>query len=197
MEQHEEGVGDAVKLCDSEGDDRLPSDERGRMARPEFVNEEQERALLGSLRSRDNVPTTSSRREEDERKLVAWRRMLGVSIADWQHFRRAWPERVREEASLGIPEGLRGLAWQCMCGSRELLLRNHGLYPQLLSREVDYQSERAIAHDFRRTFPTHVFFRCSRTGQESLRNVLRCLAGYDTQIGYVQGMGECFQQTNL
>ena len=58
----------------------------------------------------------------------------------------------------GVPDQLRGLVWQLMSGSRELLLENRGVYEQLVCYERT-PAELEIIRDISRTFPGHVYYK--------------------------------------
>ncbi|OWM64461.1 EVI5-like protein [Punica granatum] len=127
--------------------------------------------------------------ERDERRVRKWRKMIGVGGSDWKHYVRRKPHVVKRRIRKGIPDCLRGLVWQLISGSRDLLLMNPGVYEQLVIYETS-ASELDIIRDISRTFPSHVFFQQRHgPGQRSLYNVLKAYSVYDRDVGYVQGMG--------
>ncbi|XP_050228010.1 uncharacterized protein LOC126677439 [Mercurialis annua] len=127
--------------------------------------------------------------QREERKIRKWRKMIGVGGSDWKHYVRRKPHVVQRRIRKGIPDCLRGLVWQLISGSRDLLLMNPGVYQQLLIYETS-ASEGDIIRDISRTFPSHVFFQqIHGPGQRSLYNVLKAYSVYDRDVGYVQGMG--------
>ncbi|KAK4765941.1 hypothetical protein SAY87_007583 [Trapa incisa] len=127
--------------------------------------------------------------ERDERRVRKWRKMIGVGGSDWKHYVRRKPYVVKRRIRKGIPDCLRGLVWQLISGSRDLLLMNPGVYEQLVIYETS-ASELDIIRDISRTFPSHVFFQQRHgPGQRSLYNVLKAYSVYDRDVGYVQGMG--------
>ncbi|CAK9185942.1 unnamed protein product [Ilex paraguariensis] len=95
--------------------------------------------------------------EREERRVRKWRKMIGVRGSDWKHYVRRKPHVVKWRIRKGIPDCLRGLVWQLISGSRNLLLMNPGVYEQLLIYETA-ASELDIIRDISRTFPSHVFF---------------------------------------
>ncbi|BFI04356.1 hypothetical protein MPTK1_1g12630 [Marchantia polymorpha subsp. ruderalis] len=128
-------------------------------------------------------------REREERRLRKWRKMIGVGGTDWKHYVRRKPHVVKRRIRKGIPDCLRGLVWQLISGSRDLLLMNQGVYEQLVVFETS-AAELDIIRDISRTFPSHVFFQQRHgPGQRSLYNVLKAYSVYDRDVGYVQGMG--------
>lgn len=141
--------------------------------------------------SPENLNKTGSaiEQEREERRVRKWRKMIGVGGSDWKHYIRRKPHVVRRRIRKGIPDCLRGLVWQLISGSRDLLLMNPGVYEQLVLYETS-SSELDIIRDISRTFPSHVFFQQRHgPGQRSLYNVLKAYSVYDREVGYVQGMG--------
>ncbi|XP_022772062.1 TBC1 domain family member 10B-like isoform X6 [Durio zibethinus] len=127
--------------------------------------------------------------EREARRVRKWRKMIGVGGSDWKHYARRKPHVVKRRIRKGIPDCLRGLVWQLISGSRDLLLMNPGVYEQLVIYETS-ASELDIIRDISRTFPSHVFFQQRHgPGQRSLYNVLKAYSVFDRDVGYVQGMG--------
>nr|ACR34527.1 unknown [Zea mays] len=115
--------------------------------------------------------------------------MIGVGGNDWKHYVRRNPHVVKRRIRKGIPDCLRGLVWQLISGSRDLLLMNPGVYETLVIYETS-ASELEIIRDISRTFPSHIFFQQRHgPGQRSLYNILKAYSVYDRDVGYVQGMG--------
>ncbi len=50
----------------------------------------------------------------------------GAGTADWKHFLARHPNTVKRRVRKGIPDRLRGLAWQLLSGGRDLLMQNEG-----------------------------------------------------------------------
>lgn len=131
----------------------------------------------------------SNEQEREQRRVRKWRKMIGVGGTDWKHYVRRKPNVVKRRIRKGIPDCLRGLVWQLISGSRDLLLMHQGVYEQLVLYETS-SSELDIIRDISRTFPSHVFFQQRHgPGQRSLYNVLKAYSVYDREVGYVQGMG--------
>ncbi|KQJ83334.1 TBC1 domain family member 10A isoform X1 [Brachypodium distachyon] len=149
-----------------------------------FIKTEQSNSPEGTLKSR---PAHECGREE--RRIRKWRKMIGAGGSDWKHYVRRNPHVVKRRIRKGIPDCLRGLVWQLISGSRDLLLMNPGVYETLVIYETS-TSELEIIRDISRTFPSHIFFQQRHgTGQRSLYNVLKAYSVYDRDVGYVQGMG--------
>ncbi|KAF3955616.1 hypothetical protein CMV_019179 [Castanea mollissima] len=97
--------------------------------------------------------------EREERRVRKWRKMIGVGGSDWTYYVKRKPHVVKRRIRKGIPDCLRGLIWQLISGSRDLLLMNPGVYER------------------------------HGPGQRSLYNVLKAYSVFDREVGYVQGMG--------
>jgi hypothetical protein len=67
-------------------------------------------------------------RIKEGRRVRKWRKMIGVGGSDWKHYLRKKPYVVKRRIRKGIPDCLRGLVWQLISGSRDLLLMNPGVY---------------------------------------------------------------------
>ncbi|KAM0906363.1 hypothetical protein ACQ4PT_016789 [Festuca glaucescens] len=149
-----------------------------------FIKAEQSNSPEGIVRSR-----STHEHEREERRIRKWRKMIGVGGSDWRHYVRRKPHVVKRRIRKGIPDCLRGLVWQLISGSRDLLLMNPGVYETLVIYETS-SSELEIIRDISRTFPSHIFFQQRHgPGQRSLYNVLKAYSVYDRDVGYVQGMG--------
>ncbi|GAB2210878.1 hypothetical protein Droror1_Dr00016166 [Drosera rotundifolia] len=132
---------------------------------------------------------SASESEREERRIRKWRKMIGVGGSDWKLYVRRKPHVVKRRVRKGIPDCLRGLVWQLISGSRDLLLMNPDVYEQLVIYETS-AAELDIIRDISRTFPSHVFFQQRHgPGQRSLYNVLKAYSVFDRDVGYVQGMG--------
>ena len=68
----------------------------------------------------------------EARRVRKWRKMIGVGGSDWKHYARRKSHVVKRRIRKGIPDCLRGLVWQLISGSRDLLLMNPGVYEVLL-----------------------------------------------------------------
>lgn len=63
------------------------------------------------------------RAQRHERK---WRKMLGQSGSDFTAYLAKHPEKVKCRARKGIPDSLRGLAWQLMSGESPPVMQSNG-----------------------------------------------------------------------
>lgn len=110
-------------------------------------------------------------------------------FARWDSYSKRYPEKIKARVRKGIPDRVRGKAWQLIIGSPELLQKNPGVYEKLVATGVTNYDD-VIRRDLNRTLPQHVMFReADGAGQKSLYNVLKAFACYDETVGYCQGMG--------
>ncbi|XP_065830448.1 TBC1 domain family member 10A-like [Oscarella lobularis] len=129
-----------------------------------------------------SVPNVDQIRKRESK----WRKMLDT----WNSYMKANHKKVKERCRKGIPQSLRGIAYQHLTGSRERLVENPNLYQQLVSTDdADCPWLESIDKDLHRTFPQHFLFRTSKgQGQSELRDVLKAYSLYDTNIGFCQPM---------
>ncbi|EFJ27331.1 hypothetical protein SELMODRAFT_231859 [Selaginella moellendorffii] len=180
-----------MKACNGDGDEekrsRGPEFEPGPI--PPLTPVDKYGFLKSESAADGSNPARAADRDREDRRLTKWRKMIGTGGADWRHYVRRKPNVVKRRIRKGIPDRLRGLVWQLISGSRDLLLMNQGVYEQLVLYETS-SSELDIIRDISRTFPSHVFFQQRHgPGQRSLYNVLKAYSVYDRDVGYVQGMG--------
>ena len=51
----------------------------------------------------------------------------GTGNSDWKHYASKHAVKVKSRVRKGIPDRLRGVAWQLLSGGRDLLLQNEGV----------------------------------------------------------------------
>lgn len=128
-----------------------------------------------------------------QRREAKWLRMF-ANWPTWVSGRKS--EKLRDRCAKGIPDSIRGLAWQYLCGAQKHSDRE--AHPQLfeeLSRKQYPESHKLhdfltiVDKDLYRTFPDHYHFQDDKgAGQMNLRKVLRAYASYNPTLGYCQGM---------
>ena len=97
-------------------------------------------------------------------------------------------EILKSRTRKGIPDNLRGYVWQLFAEKDKLYIPN--LYKDLENQPVKEDLEKIIMKDLDRTFPLCQFFREKYgNGQRKLYKVLSAYSKYNTDVGYVQGMG--------
>lgn len=123
-----------------------------------------------------------SRRKEAKRE-PEWAELLG----SWE--KHHWKiKTLRRLALKGIPNSLRGQAWQRLTLSADLrAAHGPGCYQAMLDGES--QCVERIGRDLPRTFRQHVLFKDAHSpGQQSLRNLLLAYSVYNPTVGYCGGM---------
>lgn len=65
----------------------------------------------------------------------------GTGTSDWKQYATKHAAKVKSRVRKGIPDRLRGVAWQLLSGGRDLLMQNEGLpstalHTCLLSRTI-------------------------------------------------------------
>ncbi|XP_062504155.1 TBC1 domain family member 10A-like [Corticium candelabrum] len=133
------------------------------------------------LQNKNDVPTSVTRRREKK-----WMNMLEPRA--WDTAMKKRRTQVKRRCRKGIPQSLRGLAWQHLSGSHILMNQSSGQYETLLTTEDTDIVVNVIDKDVFRTFPEHQLF-TEEHGQQDLRNVLKAYSVYDSQTGYCQAMG--------
>jgi len=100
----------------------------------------------------------------------------------------------------GIPEPLRGVAWNVMSGAQALAATRKGVYFALRGKAADPDAiegsaSEQIEKDLRRTFPKHALWTVDPASEDGesqgvqlMRNVLRAYAYYDKEVKYCQAM---------
>ncbi|KAM0790844.1 hypothetical protein ACM66B_004688 [Microbotryomycetes sp. NB124-2] len=109
----------------------------------------------------------------------------GRVMSNYEEVASTEPRELSRAIQRGIPEALRGMTWQLMAASKDLVLEE--MYGELLKQPSVH--EKSIARDLNRTFPKHEYFMdASGAGQEHLFNVVKAYSIYDEEVGYTQGL---------
>lgn len=120
-------------------------------------------------------------KECPDEELEVWHDLL----AKWTNS-SVRPKQLTLLVRRGIPEALRGELWQRLvqCEQDSTLVNTYRI---LISKECN--CERTIQKDINRTFPTHDYFKeAGGVGQDTLFNISKAYAVYDTEVGYCQGL---------
>ncbi|OMJ70048.1 hypothetical protein SteCoe_32067 [Stentor coeruleus] len=118
-------------------------------------------------------------------RMEKWENML----SNWENFKSNKLNLLKNRVRKGIPDPLRSRVWLLIADG--LTIRSSypkHLYFRLTNTEEEPPCINVINRDLDRTFPGHELYRTIE-GQQSLRNILRAYAFFDTEIGYCQGMG--------
>ncbi|XP_065916983.1 EVI5-like protein isoform X2 [Dysidea avara] len=130
------------------------------------------------LPQQDSPPL--SRKSTEEELWELW----GIILRDWEENSKKKAKLIRQLVYQGIPEHMRGMAWQCLSGAHNREVRDK--YPKLITEVSPF--EKQIVRDLARTFPDQGYFKeRDGMGQESLLNVLKAYSVYDREVGYCQG----------
>ena len=117
-------------------------------------------------------------------RLEKWNYMLN----NYDDFHKNHFSKLKERTRKGIPDSLRGYAWQKIINLDEFYEKD--LYQNLNEQEPDKSVETVIIKDIDRTFPKCSFFKEKYGGgQRQLYKVLVNYSKYNKEVGYVQGMG--------
>ena len=107
-------------------------------------------------------------------------------LQNYDEFCKKHFAKLKERVRKGIPDSLRGYAWQKLINVDELYKKD--LYKSLDVESVDADVRALIKNDIYRTFPKNTHFKTG-DGQRQLLEVLIKYNNYNKAVGYVQGMG--------
>ena len=117
-------------------------------------------------------------------RLEKWNYML----SNFEEFSKKNSVKLKERVRKGIPDCLRGYAWQKILNIDEFYKKDE--YQNLNDIPCDKSLEDVIVKDIDRTFPKNTFFNQKYgSGQRQLYKVLVNYSKYNKEVGYVQGMG--------
>ena len=120
---------------------------------------------------------------------------INARIEKWnymlQHYKEFSTKKrdiLKSRTRKGIPDSLRAYAWQLFADKEKYYIPD--LYKNLEKEPVKEELERTILKDLDRTLPLCQFFREKYgNGQRKLYKVLSSYSKYNSDVGYVQGMG--------
>lgn len=108
---------------------------------------------------------------------------------NWDTIVRRNPNRLRRRCHKGIPQAVRSLAWQHLCGANKLKEQSPNLFNELLTSEEGLQWSHTIKRDVPRTFRHHCMFKEEEgQGAEDLYQVLLAFSAHFKSIGYNQAL---------
>ena len=117
-------------------------------------------------------------------RLEKWNYMLN----NFEEFSTKNSVKLKKRVRKGIPDCLRGYAWQKILNLDEFYKKDE--YQNLNKEDCDKALEDVIVKDIDRTFPKNSFFNQKYgSGQRQLYKVLVNYSKYNKEVGYVQGMG--------
>ena len=120
---------------------------------------------------------------------------INARIEKWNYMLQHYEEFSTKKKNIlksrtrkGIPDSLRGYIWQLFAEKKKYYIPN--LFKNLENQPVKKELELIIMKDLDRTFPLCYMFREKYgNGQRKLYKVLSSYSKYNTEVGYVQGMG--------
>ena len=117
-------------------------------------------------------------------RLEKWNYML----TNYEEFYKKHFKKLKERVRKGIPDSIRGYAWQRILNVDEFYKKD--IYLQLNEDKSEIEFEQVIIKDIDRTFPKCTFFKEKYGGgQRQLFKVLVNYSKFNKDVGYVQGMG--------
>ena len=117
-------------------------------------------------------------------RIEKWNYMLN----NFKEFQTTKFAKLKSRGRKGIPDSLRGYAWQKISGADEFYQKD--LFQELDKEPTDKKTEDIIIKDLDRTFPNCSLFKEKYgSGQRKLLRVLSNYSKYNRKVGYIQGMG--------
>ncbi|XP_067944391.1 TBC1 domain family member 10A-like [Watersipora subatra] len=108
-------------------------------------------------------------------------------IYNWDFWMSKRFATVRKRCRKGIPESLRGRAWQYLSCAHKLQEDNKKMFKIYLTQRIASKQEIEIKNDLHRTFPNHgMFAEDGGLGQKHLYEVLRAYIAYNPKEGFCQ-----------
>ena len=151
----------------------------------------------GFLKNESSIPRLErlSSKKIETSKSAKYLLQINARIEKWnymlQHydvFSTKKKNILKSRTRKGIPDNLRGYVWQLFAEKEKYYVPN--LYKNLEKQPVQEDLEITIMKDLDRTFPLCYMFREKYgNGQRKLYKVLSSYSKYNTDVGYVQGMG--------
>ncbi|KAK3509750.1 hypothetical protein QTP70_008389 [Hemibagrus guttatus] len=138
----------------------------------------------------EELPTPTLLEEKQKQieveRVQKWLKM----VRKWEKYKNS--ERMMKRVYKGIPQQLRGQAWNLLLDVEKVKKENEGKYERMVEQATVYSTEiKQIDLDVNRTFRNHIMF-MDRFGvkQQSLFHVLTAYSIYNTEVSYCQGMSQ-------
>ena len=116
-------------------------------------------------------------------------------LSNFTSYKKNNYSKLKSRTRKGVPDCLRTKVWQLFAKIPELKNKNKNVYSNIINqlKENDIlnkKDEDIIIRDLHRTFPKNfIFMDKLGSGQRALYKVLSAYSFYNTNTGYVQGMG--------
>merc|ERR1719233_1654415 len=157
---------------------------RGRDAEQDSSNKEDQVRKKQNLSRKSSSGSCDSSARSDQSSLDHLWNTWDTILIEWNKGGKTKIPAVKELVRQGIPQHLRGISWQMLCGAHYSLDKTK--YLDYLKTES--ACEKAIHRDIARTYPEHDFFKKKDgVGQEALFNVMKAYSIHDREVGYCQG----------
>ncbi|CAI2359782.1 unnamed protein product [Moneuplotes crassus] len=166
-----------------EGSNKLTDEQIMRMTGSSFIKKQIDKRVKGKDKSDKKTQYV---------RIKKWQRMLETYPYKGGKKKDTYKvhSKLKSRARKGIPDSFRGTAWKTLACIEEVKEENSSVTYFDLFNEESKKDIDSIMKDISRTFPNHCFFKKKfGRGQKALFNVLRAIANYVKESGYVQGMG--------
>jgi len=135
-----------------------------------------------------NKNSNSNKSETDLLQINARMEKWNYMIEHYEEFKTKNFSKLKSRTRKGIPDSIRSYIWQ-LFGEKDKYYEKD-LFSKLDKIPMDGDTEIVIIKDLDRTFPACQFFKEKYgNGQRKLYKVLSYYSKYNTDTGYVQGMG--------
>ncbi|KAL6063594.1 Rab-GAP TBC domain-containing protein [Balamuthia mandrillaris] len=133
---------------------------------------------------------SSSTPRTNVKKTLRWERKWSKIAKDMQKYKqKKGVVKLSSKLKKGIPDSVRGLAWQRLSQSAQLKQDSSINYQALCKQAQNTPYSKQIDLDIRRTYRNHFMFNAQQgQGQQALANILKAYSVHDTLVGYCQGM---------
>ena len=132
--------------------------------------------------------SNSNKSETDLLQINARMEKWNYMIEHYEEFKTKNFSKLKSRTRKGIPDSIRSYIWQ-LFGEKDKYYEKD-LFSKLDKIPMDGDTEIVIIKDLDRTFPACQFFKEKYgNGQRKLYKVLSYYSKYNTDTGYVQGMG--------
>ena len=137
------------------------------------------------------IKDSNDNKKQDKETLLQYNARLekwNYMLSNFDDFMKNHHQKLKERTRKGIPDSIRGYAWQKILNSEEFYKKD--IYNNLFEENSDKGLEEVIIKDIDRTFPKNTFFlEKYGGGQRQLYKVLVNYSKFNKEVGYVQGMG--------
>ena len=139
-------------------------------------------------KNNDNKNDENNNKTEDLLQINARLEKWNVMIQNYEEFSTKKYSKLKQRTRKGVPDSLRSFIWQKFAEKEKYVEEN--IFQKLDAIPINEELDIVILKDLDRTFPAcHFFKEKYGNGQRKLYKVLSSYSKYNTNTGYVQGMG--------